>query len=439
MSSGCWSAKCAQPKAGWADRDMSVTLNIVEVGARGDGVGEDGGVRYFVPFALPGEIVEAEPREDRGEGVIADLLEVLAPSRHREKAPCVHFGTCGGCALQHWRFDVYTAWKVALIERSLTHRGVTMPAFEGPLVGTPGERRRVDFVLRRQGKRVVAGFHERGSAKVVDIGNCVIARPPLTALLAPLREALSGILPEGGAADAVVNETDSGLDVLIRPHKRIALSVDQRQSLVEFATSANVARLSWGDRTTAEPLVTVRAPMLILGKAIVEVPPAAFLQATKRAEQTMRAAVSAWIGDDVKVADLFAGIGSLTFGRPGKLSLFESDKAAVEAAGAAARGMGANHVTVEKRDLFRNPLLEKDLNAFDAIVLDPPRAGAAAQVAELARSKVKSIVYASCDPGSFARDARTLQDGGYRLEKLMPIDQFLWSPHVELSALLSRR
>jgi len=418
---------------------VGVTLNILEVGARGDGVADEDGQRYFVPFSLPGEIVEAEPGERRGEGVVADLVEILAPSRHREKAPCPHFGVCGGCALQHWRFDVYTAWKVSLIERALTQRGVPMPVFEKPLTGAPGERRRVDYVLRRQGRRVLAGFHERGSASVVDVETCVIARPPLVALLAPLRATLADILPDGASADAVANETDGGIDLLIRPHKRLDLSMERRQALVGLAEKTGLARLSWGGRGTAEPIVTRRQPMLLLGEATVQVPPASFLQATKRAEQTMRAAVTAWAGDSSKLVDLFAGVGALTLGRPGKLALFESDTAAVAAADAAARKMGGNRVIAERRDLFRNPLLAADLDAFDAVVLDPPRAGAAAQATELARSKVKKIVYASCDPGSFARDARTLHDGGYRLEKLMPIDQFLWSAHVELIALFTRR
>lgn len=418
---------------------MGVTLNILEVGARGDGVADEDGQRYFVPFSLPGEIVEAEPGDRRGEGIVADLVEVLAPSRHREKAPCPHFGVCGGCALQHWRLDIYTAWKVALIERSLTQRGVPALAFEKPLVGAPGERRRVDYVLRRQGRRVLAGFHERGSARVVDVETCVIARPPLVALLPPLRATLADILPDGASADAVANETDGGIDLLIRPHKRLDLSVERRQALVELAEKTGLARLSWGGRGTAEPIVTRQAPVLLLGAATVQVPPASFLQATKRAEQTMRAAVTAWVGDASKLVDLFAGVGALTLGRPGKLALFESDTAAVAAVDAAARKMGGNRVVAERRDLFRNPLLANDLDAFDAVVLDPPRAGAAAQAAELARSKVKKIVYASCDPGSFARDARTLHDGGYRLEKLMPIDQFLWSAHVELIALFTRR
>jgi 23S rRNA (uracil1939-C5)-methyltransferase len=414
---------------------VRLTLDILEMGARGDGIAEQDGERYFVPFTLPGEVVEAEPVDKRGEGVAAELVEVLSPSRHREKPPCAHFGVCGGCALQHWRHDVYSAWKAGLIERALKQRGVAAPAFEPPLLGAPGERRRVDFVLRRQGKRVLAGFHERASGRVVDVGVCVIARPTLTALLEPLRTTLAEALPDGLAADAVANETDGGVDLLLRPHRRLDLSIDQRQKLVGLAERANLARLSWGDRANPEPIVARRVPLLVLGGVTVEPPPGAFLQATKRGELAMREAVQAWLGDATKIADLFAGVGSLSLGRPGRLSLFESDKPSVAAVDAAARKIGGNRITVERRDLFRNPLLSRELDGFDGVVLDPPRAGAVAQVAEIARSKVSRVVYASCDPGSFARDARVLQDAGYRLEKLKAIDQFLWSGHVELIAL----
>jgi 23S rRNA (uracil1939-C5)-methyltransferase len=420
---------------------VSIRLEIREVGARGDGIAELEGRRYFVPFTLPGETVDAEPRDKRGEGIAADLSEVLAPSRHREAPPCAHFKICGGCALQHWRRDAYTAWKVELIVRALAQRGVDAPRFEPPLVGAPGERRRADFVLRRQGRRVVAGFHERASPEIVDVGTCVVARSALNALLEPLRASLAAVLPEGGAADAMVNETASGLDLLIRPHRRLDLSLERREALVALAEGADLARLCWGDRASAEPVVVRRAPLLVFGEAPGEVriepPPGAFLQASQRAEQAMRAMVGAWTGEAPRLADLFAGLGALSLGRAGKLALFESDRQAVAAVAAAARRLGGK-VTAERRDLFRNPLTAAEVDAFDAVVLDPPRAGAAAQSAELARAKVPRVVYGSCDPGSFARDARTLQDGGYRLEKLLPVDQFLWSPHIELIALFTR-
>jgi 23S rRNA (uracil1939-C5)-methyltransferase len=417
---------------------VSVTLDIHEIGARGDGIGEIAGQRYFVPYVLPGETVEAEPRDKRGEGIVADLKEVLSPSRHREAPPCRHFGVCGGCALQHWRRDAYTAWKVDLIARALAQRGVDSPRFEPPLTGVPGERRRADFVVRRQGRRVLAGFHERANPRVVDVAACPVLRPPLVSLLEPLRAVAAKVLPDGGAADAIVNETDSGADLLLRPHRRLDLGLGRREELVAFAERADLARLSWGDRATAEPVVVRRMPLLLLGEARIEPPPGVFLQATRRAEQAMRAAVTEWAGDALRLADLFAGIGALTLGRAGKLALFESDRPAVAAIDAARRRLPAGTVTVERRDLFRNPLTAIELDAFDAVVLDPPRAGATAQSGELAKSRLPRVIYGSCDPGSFARDARTLQDGGYRLEKLLPIDQFLWSPHVELIALFAR-
>lgn len=417
---------------------MSVTLDIHEIGGRGDGVGEIAGQRYFVPFALPGETVEVEPRDKRGEAIVAELKQVLSPSRHREAPPCRHFGTCGGCALQHWRRDAYTAWKVDLIARALAQRGVERPRFEPPVMGVPGERRRADFVVRRQGRRVLAGFHERANPRVVDVEACPVLRSPLVALLEPLRAAAAKVLPDGGAADAIANETDRGIDLLLRPHRRLELGLDKREELVAFAEGADLARLSWGDRATAEPVVVRRAPLLLFGEVRIEPPPGVFLQATKRAEQAMRAAVAEWAGGALRLADLFAGIGALTLGRPGKLALFESDKPAVAAIDTVRRRLAVGTVTIERRDLFRNPLTASELDAFDAVVIDPPRAGAMAQSGELAKSKVPRVIYGSCDPGSFARDARTLQDGGYRLEKLLPIDQFLWSPHVELIALFAR-
>jgi 23S rRNA (uracil1939-C5)-methyltransferase len=417
---------------------VTVTLNILEIGARGDGVAQEDGQRYFVPFTLPGEIVEAEPRDKRGEGIAAQLLEVISPSRHREPAPCKHFGVCGGCALQHWRRDIYAGWKDDLIARALEQRGVAAPTFEPAIAGLPSERRRADFVVRRQGRRVIAGFHERASPQAIDVEECFVVTPRLVALLPALRTVLAGILPDGGSADAIVNDTDAGLDVLVRPHKRFKLSLDANQALVAFAGTADLARLSWGDRATAEPLVTRRPPRLTFGDVTLEPPPGAFLQATRQAEQAMRDAVAAWIGDAKRVADLFAGMGTLTVGRPWRTTLYESDKPSMAMVEGAGRRLGGAKLTAVHRDLFRNPLMVAELDAFDAVVLDPPRAGAAAQSVELARSKVPRVVYGSCDPGSFARDAHTLQDGGYRLEKLLPVDQFLWSPHVELIALFTR-
>ena len=418
--------------------EACVTLDIQEIGSRGDGIAEHDGRRYFVPFSLPGETVEAVPRDERGEDIVARLTKVVVPSPQREAAPCVHFGICGGCLLQHWRRESYAAWKSELIKRALTQRAVTAPPLEPALVGTRGERRRADLVVRRQGRRVRAGFHERGSPRIVDVATCVVATPALGPLLLPLRTAMLEVLADGGSADAIVNETDSGLDLLIRPHQRMDPSLPARRALVNLAEQVDLARLSWGDRMSAESIVVRRMPMLSFGDTRVDPPPGVFLQATRRAEAAMRAAVAAWVGDAGRLADLFAGIGALSLGHPGKLALFETDRRAVDAVQAAVRRVATGRITAQRRDLFRNPLAAQELDGFDAVLLDPPRAGAMAQSAELARCKVERLVYVSCDPGTFARDARILQDGGYRLEKLRPIDQFLWSAHVELIALFRR-
>jgi 23S rRNA (uracil1939-C5)-methyltransferase len=404
---------------------VSVTLDIQEMGVRGDGIAEEQGRRWFVPFTLPGETVHAEPRDQRGGGVAAELVEVLAPSRHRVKPPCPHFGLCGNCALQHWRLDAYAAWKAELIARALSQQGVKAPPFEPMLQGAPYERRRADVIVRRG----LAGFHERGTHRAFNVEACPVLRPALLGLLPALRSLLDGDV----AADAIVNETDSGLDVLIRPHRRLALPLEANQRLVAFAHAADLARLSWGDRTHPDPIAVRRTPRLTFGPpgggVSVDPPPGVFLQATRRAEQAMRDAAATWLSGARRVADLFAGVGALSLGQPWRATLYESDKAAVDAVAK----LGA-----VRRDLFRNPLLASELKPFDAVLLDPPRAGAAAQVAELATSAIGRIVYASCDPGTFARDARTLQESGYRLEKLRPIDQFLWSAHVELIALFAR-
>lgn len=417
---------------------MPIRLEIAEVGSRGDGIAVRDGQRFFVPGTLPGESVAAEPGERRGEGVVAELTEILAPSPHRVAPPCAHFGPCGGCSLQHWRSDAYGRWKVGLIERSLAQRGVVPPPFESLVAAAPGDRRRVDFVLRRNGRRVLAGFHERASTRVVDVGTCVIARPALNGLLAALRAAALDLLPDGAAVDALAGETDSGIDLLLRPHRRLDLGVAGRERLALLAEQADLGRVSWGGRSAAEPVATRRPPFLTYGDVRVEPPPGVFLQASQRAELAMRAAVAAWTSGSRSLADLFAGIGALSLGAAASLALFESDRASVAAVEAGVRRSAAKRVAASVRDLFRNPLTGGELGRFDAVLLDPPRAGAAAQCAVLGGSQVPRIVYASCDPGSFARDARQLQDGGYRLEKLLPIDQFVWSPHVELIALFVR-
>ncbi|MBL8673796.1 MAG: class I SAM-dependent RNA methyltransferase, partial [Rhodospirillales bacterium] len=371
----------------------------------------------------------------------ADLLRVIEPSTARRAPMCRHFTVCGGCAAQHWPDMDYTAWKAAAPLTALHAHGI-VPDEVLPLARTTaGGRRRVDLALRRSRDGVRAGFARRGSHELVDLAQCPVLMPKLAAMVAPLRLAAGRMLPAAGEADAVVNWTDNGADVLIVPADRLPLDLARREALATFAETVDAARVSWGTRRQSEPVVVRHQPSLAFGRVAVEPPPGAFLQASVAGEMALRDAVRAWIGPARKLVDLYAGIGTLSLGLlPGcRATLYEGDRAAVAAVEAGLRKASLNGVaTANLRNLASDPLVAEELDAFDAAILDPPRAGAAAQAAELARSRIPTVVAVSCDPLSFARDAKTLVDGGYRLERLLPVDQFLWSPHVELAALFRR-
>lgn len=401
----------------------------------------DPAARVHVPYTLAGETVEARPRRHAGTRVEADLLRVVEPSPARRAPTCRHFAVCGGCAAQHWRDADYAAWKAEAPLVALRAHGI-VPGETLPLARTAaGGRRRVDLTLRltRDGARV--GFARRGSHDLVDLAECPVLMPRLAAMIGPLRRVAARTLPPDAEAEAVVNWSDSGADVLIAPANRLPLDLSRQEALAAFATEVDAARVSWGGRRHSEPVVVRRPPSLALGRVTVEPPPGAFLQASVAGESALRDAVRDWIGPARKVVDLYAGIGTLSLGLlPGRrATLYEGDRAAIAAVEAALRKASLGGVaTANVRNLATDPLVVEELDAFDAAILDPPRAGAAAQAAELARSRVPTIVAVSCDPASFARDARDLVDGGYRLERLLPVDQFLWSPHMELIAVLSR-
>jgi len=394
-----------------------------------------------VPYVLAGETVEARVTRPRGDRFDTELLRVLTPAPQRQQPACQHFGTCGGCALQHWPDPAYAAWKAEAPPIALRHRDV-MAAQTLPMMRTaPATRRRADFTLKRTADGAVVGFARRASHAIVDLQACSVLMPALVALVPPLRALIMDVLPRGTSAEAVVNWTDTGADVLLIPADRLPLDLDRRMALAAFAETTDAARVSWGSRRGSEPVVTRRTPRLRLGQVAVEPPPGAFLQASVPSEAALQACVRTWLGPARRVVDLYGGVGTLSLGLlpQRRVTLVEGDRTAVVALDAALRkaalaGMAEAHM----RDLARDPMPAEDLNTYDAAIFDPPRAGAAAQSAELARSRVPTVIAVSCDPVSFARDARTLVDGGYRLEQLVPVDQFLWSAHVELAALFRR-
>ncbi len=410
---------------------------IDHVGFQGDGIGEEAGQdkQLFVPLTLPGERVLA-----RGGGERCELTEVLIPSPQRVAPPCPYFGRCGGCALQHWDHAPYLAWKVEQIALALSREWIETE-FAPAFAARPGERRRVALHARK-GSRDAAllGFKGRRSWAVVDIDSCVIADPRIVVALPALRRFAAPFLQHPKSAPILhVTVTETGLDVDVTgvEAKSGGLSADARVRIADRAAEGGLARAT----LDGEMLYQARTPMVRFGRAHVVLPPGGFLQAVARAEDVMAdVAIAAFDGAD-KVADLFCGSGAFTFRLAETAAVLALDsEAAAIAALTGGRGATVNlkAVTTEARDLFRRPLLAADMKKLDGVLFDPPRAGSPEQAGEIARSKVSAVVGVSCNPSTFARDAAILIGGGFKLEKVTPVDQFLWSPHMELVGVFRR-
>jgi 23S rRNA (uracil1939-C5)-methyltransferase len=435
-------------------------LVIEHIGARGDGVTEaeikiGWEIRtrpIFVPYALPGERLIVQPERDRGEGVVARPVELLETSDERVEPPCPHFMACGGCLLQHWKTDAYASWKAEQVRRQLKRVDLADAAPIAAMHSSPaGSRRRADLAARRLKDRVLLGFHERMGSRIEPIDQCLIIRPELQALLKPLNALLMNILTVGEDAGAHMTVTETGIDLLLTLPRHLDLGM--RESLAAFADTHDLARLSVTIETDPDgfidPLAARRTPVLTFGGTKVTPPPGGFLQATEDGEAAMQArllAVAEGMTGGVAGAtgrrlDLFSGVGTLSLPlvAGGQVMAVDGDARTIGALRAAADAAGlGSRVETRVRDLFKDPLVVEELAGFDLVVFDPPRAGAKAQALELAASAVPKIVAVSCNPATLARDLRTLVDGGYRLDGVWPIDQFPWSPHVEVVAALSR-
>jgi len=387
-------------------------LEITHMGRRGEAVAEFDGKPVYVPFALPGERVVVEIAEDR-----ASLRELITSSPERVAPFCKHFGLCGGCLLQHWQRDSYRAWKRSLVETALKRAG--LEAEIGQLVDAGGDgRRRVTIHGRKSG----AGFMRLRSHQLEDIDHC----PILVPALAPAFDIARAVTVFVGDCDVAVTASENGLDVMVKAARRV-----NGLKLSPLVQRFKLARLS----INGEPVLEALPPIVSLGKAQVKLPVASFLQATAQGELVLAKLVSDHLKKARKIADLFCGIGPFAFRLAEKAGILavDSDRAGLAALEEAARRtQGLKPIAVQRRDLFREPLIARELNAFDGVVFDPPRAGAEAQARELVKSSVKRIVAVSCDAMTFARDATILVAGGYRLSAVTPVDQFLWSPHVEI-------
>lgn len=411
---------------------MTERLTIARVGHRGDGVADTDGGAVFVPYALAGEVVEVEPvagHPDR-----RHLLRVETASAERIAPFCPHFAVCGGCQTQHWDFARYRDWKHGLVVTALRQAG--LDAQVGDLIDAHGEgRRRATFHARRSQRGVLeVGFAAWRAHHIVSIDQCPVLAPSLAGALPAawaLAEALGALKKP---LDIQATATDAGLDIDVRgsgplPPQRVS-------ALARLAETHRLARLT----RHGELIVQRVAPTVRVGKAQVVLPPGSFLQATAEGEAVLARLVGEHVGNAKAVADLFCGVGpfALRLAESARVFAADGDAAAIAALRDAARVGGLKPVEAEARDLFRRPLVPQELKRFDAVVFDPPRQGAEAQARQLAASKVPLIIAVSCNAATFARDARILVDGGYRLTGVTPVDQFRHSAHVELVACLAR-
>ncbi len=404
---------------------MTQQFTITRLGHQGDGIAEG---PIFAPRTLPGEVVSGTP-----EGQVLSNIRIETPSDQRVKAPCRHYNACGGCQLQHAADGFVADWKVDVVRSALAAQGLAAPM--RPIHTSPDRsRRRATIAVRRTKKGTLAGFHGRASGTITEIPDCHLLHPALISAI-PMAESLAVL---GGSRKGVLTVTltlsEAGLDVAVQGGK--PLDGPLELALARATEQNGLARLSWDDEVIAmrEP------PVQRFGPAEVVPPPGAFLQATKDGEQALLKAVFEATQGAKRVADLFAGCGtfSLPLAQTAEVHAVEGEAAMTKALDKGWRKtQGLKRVTTEARDLFRRPLMPDELKFFDAVVLDPPRAGAEAQVAELALALRPVIAYVSCNPVTFARDAKTLVNAGYTLEWVQVVDQFRWSSHTELAARFS--
>lgn len=418
-----------------------IDAEVEALGGQGDGLIHLDGALYFAPDTVPGDRITARVGAPRGGGYVLEEIERYRDGPTRIHPFCGHAGACGGCVAQHISDVAYRDWKVGRISEALARRGLSDVEIEPLVTPSLGARRRLTLSAVRRGGKISLGFNARRAHHVVDLEGCPLAAPALCALFAPLRDLFAALVREGlaldKAAQVLLTLTDGGLDAVFRASH--APNLKMRQRLVDFAAGFGLSRVSWDctDGAGPEAVVIHREPYMTFAGTRVALPLGGFLQASAEGERAIIAAIARRAAGAERIVELYCGMGSFTFDLAQIAQVFavEGFASAVRALERAAGQAGLGGVIrAEVRDLDRAPLSARELKLFDTVVFDPPRAGAAAQAAVLAHSAVRTIVAVSCNPATFARDARILVDGGYALQSLTPIDQFPYSAHVELVA-----
>ncbi|WP_375203420.1 class I SAM-dependent RNA methyltransferase [Hyphococcus sp.] len=406
---------------------------IEEIGARGDGVALIDGEKIFVPCSAPGDVARIAYRGSRGA-----IETLIAKSQQRVSAPCPYFGECGGCALQQLNTDYYRGWKRELVVKALAREGFDETIIAPPLRLAHAPRRRASFAVRRTGSGVVFGFHERASARIVAIKECLVLAPKLAAMLPSLRALAEKAPARWRIFDLHVTLCDNGLDIaFLGGDASDDLTGPEIMALTETAQDAGVVRIT----ADGAPVAMFEAPFVRFGGVAVAIPPGAFLQASGEGEAALTGFVAEHAKGAKRIADLFSGCGTfaLALSANAAVDAFDSDPPAIAALDAGARSASLRHpLRAERRNLFERPLSAEELKPYDAVVFDPPRAGAKAQAEQLAQSSVPVVIGVSCNPASFARDAGLLRDGGYSLSQVLPVDQFVFSAHVEVAGLFTK-
>lgn len=410
---------------------------VFDLGSQGDGLIENDGSIVFVPYVLPEEEV-VYTLEGDGRGTV---VEFIRKSTDRVEPICPYFGVCGGCVLQHAKTSFYHEMKIRWLKEAFPV-SIVVPEFDIPVFIPPYSRRRVTFGFAWNPQVRWMGLNMRRSDKLLAVETCALLVPELERLIKPLRtlmmdKTLQITERKKGSGDILLQHTDAGTDILF------TLPFDPdlhwRMAIADFALEAGVARVSWrmSEHDFPEPLFVGNHPILAVGDFYLEPPPGVFLQPSKEGEKALQEVVSEYLGNAIDIMDLFCGAGTFTLSllkKGRKLYGVDNDDEALKALVLASAG----RVTIEERDLFKVPMLTEELNGYSAIVFDPPRAGAKAQCMQIAASDVPVVVAVSCNPVSFVRDAEILINGGYSLQRITPVDQFVFSPHMELVALFTK-
>ncbi len=393
------------------------------------------GQSFTVPYTLPEEEVEIETRDGRWYP-----KKIIKASPKRITPPCPYYGTCGGCVLQHLSVEAYADYKIERILRALKHYGIEDAIIEPLTILNNYVRRRAVFHALKTSSEIKLGYYQLGSHHLVDIEHCLLLRLEINQLIASLKEVLLLILKPKEKVDIFLTATETGIDLLLKIKENKRLELPTIDLLKTFASTHNLARLIFLNDQEEWPIVTFKTPQVRFGDYSVEVSADGFLQTSSEADQLLTSLVlESFPSDHKKIADLFCGRGtfSLPLSEKGKVDAYEMDNKALKALTQAAK-VQKLPIQTYVRNLFSDPLKPEQLDSYQSVVLNPPRQGAAAQVKMLAMSNVSHVVMVSCNPDTFARDVALLQKGGFQLQKLNPVDQFLWSPHIEIVTHLRR-